>query len=75
MQWLEAWQGASTDHVAWCRGSGDGRLSCINLRKGKAVGVSDQLEDELLSLQIMKVPLVVNAHASPPLSEIPDGLL
>lgn len=34
--------------------SGDGRLSAINLKAGKVEGVSDQIEDELLSVAIMK---------------------
>lgn len=34
--------------------SGDGRLSAINLKAGKVEGVSDQIEDELLSVAIIK---------------------
>jgi hypothetical protein len=35
--------------------SGDGRLSAISLRKGKLLAMSDQIEDELLSVEILKV--------------------
>jgi hypothetical protein len=40
-----------------CRG--DGRLSVMNLKKGKTVAVSEQDEDEFLSVQIMKVCLTL----------------
>ena len=41
----------------WCLQScsGDGRLSAINLRKGTLIALSDQIEDELLSVEILKV--------------------
>jgi len=35
--------------------SGDGTLSAYNLKKGKLIARSDQLEDELLSIAIIKV--------------------
>ena len=35
--------------------SGDGTLSSYNFKSGKLNGRSDELEDELLSIQIIKV--------------------
>ncbi len=41
-------------------GSGDGRLSVYDLRKSILVGQSDELDDELLSISVIKVKKIKN---------------
>ena len=38
--------------------SGDGRLSAYDLRKNVLVGKSDELDDELLSVTVIKVRII-----------------
>jgi len=42
-----------TSGTLLCAG-GDGRLSAIDLRKGKLAGISDEQEDELMSVAVLK---------------------
>ena len=48
-----------------CTRSGDGTLCAYNLKKGKLILRSDQLEDELLSVEIIKVRARVEAVRAP----------
>lgn len=44
----------SADSATLLSGGGDGRLAAYSMKKGKMVAVSDEQEDELLSLAILK---------------------